>query len=94
MSDVFKRAQDAAVIERADYALVLQLEDLTSPTPVQLRDSALAVWRLVDGVRTTNEIIALIAHSYPVDAAEIDAPVRELLAALHEQGVLEKVPIS
>lgn len=94
MSDVFKRAVETAVVERADYALVLQLTDLKSPAPVHLRDSALAVWRLVDGNRTTDEIVALVAQSYPVDAAEIDAPIRELLAALHRQGILEEVRVS
>lgn len=51
---------------------------------IELTDSAVDLWRLVDGHRSVAEIGALIAEEYGIEVAEAVADVGETLSVLAE----------
>ena len=58
-------------------------------TMVYLNGSAAAIWRLCNGERTVEEIIALIAAAFPDLAESIGAEVPELIKRLVDENALE-----
>lgn len=55
---------------------------------VLLNDTASDVWRLVDGTSTGRDIVALLAGSYRVPAASIEADVLAALRRFVEAGLI------
>jgi hypothetical protein len=54
-----------------------------------LNDSSAAIWRLCDGRHTVKEIIDTLRDAFPDAASEIPANVRELIARLASEDILE-----
>jgi hypothetical protein len=59
-----------------------------SRTAIYLNETATLVWKLCDGARSVEDIIALLSESYPEQAAEIRADVTETVRQLVESGAL------
>ena len=53
------------------------------------RGSAAAIWRAVDGVRSTPAVVESVAESFGVPAAEVEADVVAFLDSLASAGLLE-----
>jgi coenzyme PQQ biosynthesis protein PqqD len=51
--------------------------------------SGVLIWQLCDGQRDVGEIVRILASAYPEAAGDIERDVREILAALAEQGAIE-----
>jgi coenzyme PQQ biosynthesis protein PqqD len=51
---------------------------------VHCNQTAVLVWRLCDGERSVQEIIALLAEAYPEAVAEMAADVQRVLAQFQE----------
>ncbi|RME38531.1 MAG: pyrroloquinoline quinone biosynthesis peptide chaperone PqqD [Deltaproteobacteria bacterium] len=47
------------------------------------------IWRRCDGTATVGEIVRALAGEYDVDAAELDADVREFLTDLQQRGWID-----
>jgi len=56
---------------------------------VYLNQSASLVWSLCDGVRTTQDIIDLLAEAYPDAAGEIPTDVQAAIQQFLENGCIE-----
>jgi hypothetical protein len=61
-------------------------------TALVLNETAGDVWRLVDGERTTDEIVRLIAGAYGIGADEVRADVESALDQLAAHHVVEPPP--
>lgn len=59
---------------------------------VFLNETASDVWRLADGERTVDEIVAVLAASYGTDPEAIADDVRAAIARFDEAGVLAAPP--
>lgn len=55
---------------------------------IALNASAALVWQLLDGSRSSSEIVALIVEAYP-EAVDVAKDVDELLATLRGAGAVE-----
>lgn len=56
---------------------------------VYLNESASAIWGLIDGRRSVEEIAELLAGAFEVPLAEMRADVMEALKRMAEDGVVE-----
>jgi coenzyme PQQ biosynthesis protein PqqD len=56
---------------------------------VRLNDTAALVWRLCDGVRTVEEIVATLREAYPEAAPDLAVDVERVLARLVDEGALD-----
>ena len=56
---------------------------------VYLNESGAVVWKLCDGQRTVQQIIDLLAESYPDAKADMAADVWESINNLRREGVLQ-----
>lgn len=62
---------------------------------IHLNDTATVIWKLCDGSRTVEDIIALLAREYPGAEATVAADVREAIELLVREGaMLETVGIA
>jgi len=75
------KSESTAVVEAPDRAVVLGLDRLDA-SPIVLEGTALAVWREIDGMSDTTEIIARLSRDFDVDANEIRSPIEEFLGRL------------
>jgi hypothetical protein len=57
-------------------------------TLVYLNPSAASVWKLCDGLRSTADIVAMLAEVYPEAAGAIGGDVREAIERLVREGAL------
>jgi hypothetical protein len=53
-----------------------------------LADTAASIWRLIDGQRDREALVATLAEEFEADEANIAADVDEILARLKETGLL------
>jgi hypothetical protein len=60
-----------------------------SHTVYTLNDSASAVWSLLDGTRTLDEVVACLAETYGTDPLELRTDVEQLVADFVEDRLLE-----
>lgn len=89
-SDVWRRADAVAEVAYEQRRIVLPLAEPTAAAavePLLLRGSALAVWLTIDGVRTTDEIVSVVATGYGQRAADIRADVVACLQSFREHGL-------
>lgn len=85
---VWRHSGRAAVVDSGDRIALLDLDHLADP-PRVLEGSAAAIWRAVDGVRTTPMVVESVAGSYGVPPAELEADVLAFLDSLATAGLLE-----
>ena len=76
-----------AFVRSEDRVVALDLVGAPD-APQVLSPSASAVWKAIDGERTDEEIIAVVAESYEVDAEVIAADVRQFLEDLAAKGLI------
>lgn len=81
---------------KTDYRLELIDDELLLYHPGQTKilycsQTASLVWNLCDGQRTGEEIMALLAESYPEAAQVIPADVEATLGQFLEHGAIEWV---
>ena len=79
---VFRRVGDEAVLVTLRQN-VGNLDWVYTLSPVAAR-----VWQLLDGVRAVRELVETVCGEYEVDQVEAEADVVELLASLHEAGLI------
>lgn len=63
--------------------------DLDSGNFFSLKDTALEIWRLVDGSRTSADIVAEIAAAYDLAESELAADIAAFLDQAQAAGLLE-----
>ena len=56
-----------------------------------LKETGKAVWDLIDGARSLDEIKAVLAARYAIDAARCDADVTAFVAVLEKAGLVAHV---
>jgi hypothetical protein len=54
-----------------------------------LEGTAAATWRLIDGKRSREELVAALADQFAGTAADIAADVDEFLASLRDMGLID-----
>jgi hypothetical protein len=86
--DRWSRSPHVAVASNGDSTFVLDLA-LRTAQPLALDGTAQDVWNLIDA-RTAREIVETLSSTYGVPVTEIDEPVREFLAQLHELGLISR----
>jgi pyrroloquinoline quinone biosynthesis protein D len=85
MSTICRPKLSAGV--RLHFDAVRQRHVLLGPeSALLLNDTAAAALALVDGQRTTGDIVASLSSHY--SSGDVAADVAELLTAVHEQGLL------
>ena len=67
----------------------ISLYDPSSERVLVLNTTASDVWRLADGTRTVNEIVALLSQSYEVEPGTIAGDVENAVTRLRDEGMLE-----
>jgi hypothetical protein len=67
----------------------ISLYDSATSQAVVLNGTASAVWRLLDGRRSTAEVITALAAEYRIDAGLIGPDVERTIAELTTAGLLE-----
>ena len=72
-----------ATIEDETVVMLLDSGDFFS-----LKDSALAIWGLIDGQRDRDAIVAELAATYDAPADALAADVDDFLARLRDAGLL------
>jgi len=80
----------------ADYRLEQMDNELLLFHPAQSKvlycnETASLIWQLCDGRHNTQEIIKLLADSYPESASEIANDVEATLKQFHAHGAIEYV---
>lgn len=88
---VWRQRPTVAAVGDADRTVLLDLDDPAHP-PRILRGPAAAVWRAVDGRRTTAAICAHVAEGFGLPAAEVTPDVEAFLHQLAEGGLVEEQP--
>lgn len=84
----------AAITKHVDRFTETDIDDeivimrLTNGEFFSLSDSAAAIWRLIDGKRDRNALIAALGHEYKADALQLSAEVDEFLWQLTEAELL------
>lgn len=66
----------------------ISLYDRSSQRALMLNGTASAIWRLADGERTLDEVIAELASSYHADAGAIRTDVERTVRDLVDAGFL------
>ena len=59
-----------------------------SKTASYLNETATVIWKLCDGTRSTDDIIAVLSQSFPEDAEQIRADVKATVDQLIQAGAL------
>jgi hypothetical protein len=71
----------------------LLYSDVTNKT-VYLNDTASAIWKLCDGTRSVEELVALLREAYEDSGHDFEADVRGTIDDLLAQGALRWKPVS
>ena len=69
----------------------LLFSEVTKKT-VYLNDTASAIWKLCDGTRTVEQLVALLREAYSDSEHDFESDVRGTIDGLLEQGVLKWIP--
>lgn len=75
------------VIEEIDHESLIYRRP--TKAAIYLNETATVIWKLCDGSRTVEEIIAILVESFPDAAGDIAADVRETIDELVRSGALE-----
>lgn len=73
-------------LEKLDSEILLY--SLSGTKAVYLNETAGLIWEICDGNRTVEEIIVLLAQSYPQQKAQIRPDVIATIQALIENGAM------
>ncbi|VDC24716.1 Coenzyme PQQ synthesis protein D [Arthrobacter ulcerisalmonis] len=90
-STVWQRGSLVALVESDDGARVALLQ-LDAEQPVVLEGSAAAIWSLINGRRTANDIVAELREQFAVEGDEVPAQLADFLTGLALQRLIEPAP--
>lgn len=88
---MWQRGSLVALVESNDGARVALLQ-LDAEQPVVLEGSAAAIWSLIDGNRTANDIVAELREQFAVEGEEVEVHVADFLTGLALQRLIEPAP--
>ncbi|WP_185736245.1 PqqD family protein [Nocardioides sp. LS1] len=83
-----RRSEDVAFVESDERVALLDLAALQDP-PVVLSGTAAHIWRLLDGSRTLDEVVAHLAVEYAVEPHVISPDVQRFVADLTRRGLVQ-----
>jgi pyrroloquinoline quinone biosynthesis protein D len=75
------------VIEEIDHESLIYRRP--TKAAIYLNETATVIWKLCDGTRTVQEIIAILADTFPDAAEDVRADVRQTIDELVGAGALE-----
>jgi hypothetical protein len=75
------------VIEEIDHESLIYRRP--TKAAIYLNETATVIWKLCDGSRTVQEIIAILVESFPDAAEDVRADVKETIDELVLAGALE-----
>jgi pyrroloquinoline quinone biosynthesis protein D len=75
------------VIEEIDHESLIYRRP--TKAAIYLNETATVIWKLCDGTRTVQEVIAILAESFPDAGQDIAADVKETIDELVLAGALE-----
>lgn len=87
MTGILNKCPDRFVETEIDDEIVVM--DLESGNFFSLKDTALDIWRLVDGTRSSADIAAELANDYDVAEGELADDVAAFLDKALTAGLLE-----
>ncbi|WP_374420901.1 PqqD family protein [Novosphingobium arvoryzae] len=87
MTGILNKCPDRFVETEIDDEIVVM--DLESGNFFSLKDTALDIWRLVDGTRSSADIAAELANDYDVAESELADDVAAFLDEALTAGLLE-----
>lgn len=82
------------MVDSGDRVVVLGLSEADSGVPRSLEGSGGDIWRLIDGVRSDEELIGELSASYRVDAETISVDVLAFLEQLEREGLIASTPFT
>lgn len=82
---ITRRSANFVETEIDDEAVVMSLD---GGEFFSLKDSALAIWQAIDGTRTRDDVIALLAADYDVAPSAIADDVDAFLAQVRAAGLI------
>jgi hypothetical protein len=85
----WRHSERVAWVDSGDRVTILDLS-VSQDEPRILSESASAVWRAVDGLRSDSDIVAEVALGYGVSSEVIEADVRSFLNELAELRVVTR----
>ena len=88
------RAPRPALLHELPETGEIALCDLGSERLVVLNPIGAAVWQLLDGQRSIEEIVALVSETLGVDAPRVRADVEAFIESLDAQGLLEPLALA
>ena len=74
--------------------VVLSLTETASGVPRALEGSGGDIWRLINGVRSDEELIRELSDSYRVSAESISTDVLSFLDQLEQEGLITLMPVT
>lgn len=84
-----RRCESLAVVDAEDHVVVLRLDDPRCE-PHVLQGTGVALWREIDGIRTVEQIVRVLAERYGANRAMVRRDVLEAVATLQSAGVLQR----
>lgn len=91
---MWQKSEDVAVVDSGDRVVVLSLTEKASGVPRALEGSGGDIWRLINGVRSDEELIRELSDSYRVSTEAISADVLSFLDQLEQEGLITLVPFT
>jgi len=85
MTAIAKRSDRFSETEIDQEIVVMRLDNGEFYT---LADTAATMWRLIDGTRDREALVASLVERYDCAGADVGADVDDFLAALQEMGLL------
>lgn len=85
---IYRHSTDVAQVrtESANRVAVLHLD---ANQPVVLEGTAAAIWELIDGQRTAEEILAELEASFEDESGQMESQIAGFLAHLQNQHLIE-----
>lgn len=88
MSERYGFSDEIAWVDDGDLVTVLRLADLAAP-PLLLDSSASAIWRVLEGDGSINEIADQVALAFDVEDVVVREDVARLIGVLVELRVVK-----
>lgn len=89
IADVIHRHSTDVAQVRTESANRVAVLHIDANQPVVLEGTAAAIWDLIDGRRTEQEILTELQSSFEDESGQMEAQVRSFLANLQKQQLIE-----
>jgi hypothetical protein len=81
------REDRLAIVTAEDRLLILPLER-RDPRPIVLSGASVHIWSAVDGERSLDQIVELLAEEFAIEPSDIESDVRDCFDELGALGLL------